>query len=106
MSKTVMISLPMAGRTDEEIKADFERAGEYLKAQGFEVVMNSIFDADWIYREGSGIRQPGLWYLGNALIKMSFCDAVYFMNGWENARGCQIEHSAAEKYGLELIYEA
>lgn len=105
MSKKVMISLPMAGREDEEIKADFARATEYLEAHGFEVVTNSMFDADWIHKPDSGIKCPNLWYLGNALIKMSFCDAVYFMRGWEDARGCQIEHEAAEKYGLGIIYE-
>lgn len=25
--------------------------------------------------------------------------------GWENARGCKIEHEAAVAYGLDIIYE-
>ena len=25
--------------------------------------------------------------------------------GWENARGCKIEHDAAVAYGLDIIYE-
>jgi hypothetical protein len=36
---------------------------------------------------------------------MSKCDAVYFCNGWENARGCKIEHDIAIAYGLLTIYE-
>ena len=30
---------------------------------------------------------------------------AYFCKGWENARGCKIEHEAAKAYGLEIIYE-
>lgn len=35
----------------------------------------------------------------------SLCHAAYFCKGWENARGCRIEHDAAKAYGLEIIYE-
>ena len=97
--KTVMISLPMNGRSDDAIKADIERSSEYLKSHGFDTIANTMFEDD------PEVKHPALWYLGNTLIKMSSCDAVYFMRGWENARGCQIEHAAAEKYGLEIIYE-
>lgn len=30
---------------------------------------------------------------------------AYFCKGWENTRGCRIEHEAAKAYGLEIIYE-
>lgn len=33
------------------------------------------------------------------------CNAAYFCKGWENARGCRIEHDAAVAYGLEVLYE-
>ena len=36
---------------------------------------------------------------------MSKCHAAYFCKGWENARGCRIEHDAAIAYGLKIIYE-
>jgi len=36
---------------------------------------------------------------------MSTCDAAYFCEDWEYARGCLIEHEIAEQYGLEIIYE-
>lgn len=37
---------------------------------------------------------------------MTLCHAVYFCKGWENARGCRIEHDIAVAYGLEALYEA
>jgi hypothetical protein len=36
---------------------------------------------------------------------MSECTTVYFAKGWENARGCKIEHEVALQYGMEIIYE-
>lgn len=35
---------------------------------------------------------------------MSSCNVIYFCPGWENARGCRIEHDAAAEYGLEVMY--
>ena len=32
---------------------------------------------------------------------MSECDTVYFCKGWENARGCKIEHEVAKSYGYK-----
>ncbi len=40
-----------------------------------------------------------------ASITMSLCHAAYFCKGWEDARGCRIEHDAAVAYGLEVLYE-
>lgn len=32
-------------------------------------------------------------------------DVVYFAKGWENARGCRIEHTVAKEYGLKIMEE-
>lgn len=44
-------------------------------------------------------------FCGRKLEKVSLCHAAYFCKGWENARGCRIEHDAAVAYGLEVLYE-
>lgn len=49
--------------------------------------------------------QVPLCYLAKSLENMSLCHAAYFCKGWENARGCRIEHDAAVAYGLEVLYE-
>lgn len=49
--------------------------------------------------------QIPLCFLAKSLENMSLCHAVYFCKGWENARGCRIEHDAAVAYGLDIIYE-
>lgn len=52
-----------------------------------------------------GVVQIPLCFLAKSLENMSLCHAAYFCKGWENARGCTIEHEAAVAYGLDIIYE-
>ena len=102
-----MLSQPMGGKSDEEIKATRERAIEALTAQGYEVV-NTLFTDEWYSKERMeerGVVQIPLCFLAKSLENMSLCHTVYFCKGWENARGCVIEHEAAKRYGLKIIYE-
>jgi hypothetical protein len=50
--------------------------------------------------------QIPLCFLAKSIENMSLCHKAYFAKGWENARGCKIEHEVALQYGLEIIYEA
>ena len=105
--KKAMLSQPMAGKTDEEIIATRERAIKFLEGKGYTVV-NTLFTDEWYSQkqmEERGVVQVPLCFLAKSLENMSLCHAVYFCNGWENARGCKIEHDAATAYGLEIIYE-
>lgn len=102
-----MLSQPMAGKTDEEIVATREKAIADLKERGYEIV-NTPFTDEWYSKESMGERgvvQIPLCFLAKSLENMSLCDAAYFCKGWENARGCRIEHEAAKAYGLTVIYE-
>lgn len=102
-----MLSQPMAGKTNEEIIATREKAIEVLTSKGYEVV-NTLFTDEWYNPENMekrGVVQIPLCFLAKSLENMSLCHAAYFCKGWENARGCRIEHEAAKAYGLEIIYE-
>ena len=105
--KKAMLSQPMGGKTDEEIIATREKAVSFLKSAGYEIV-NTLFTDEWYSRENMekrGVVQIPLCFLAKSLENMSLCHAAYFCKGWENARGCRIEHDAAKAYGLEVIYE-
>ena len=107
MSKKAMLSQPMAGKTEQEIVATRERAIATLKAAGYEIV-NTLFTDEWYSKEAMaerGVVQIPVCILSKSLEKMSLCHAVYFCKGWENARGCRIEHEVAKAYGLEILYE-
>ena len=102
-----MLSQPMAGKTDEEIIATKEKAIAALTEKGYEVV-NTLFTDEWYSRESMearGVVQIPLCFLAKSLENMANCHAAYFCKGWEQARGCRIEHAAAEAYGLDIIYE-
>lgn len=102
-----MLSQPMAGKTEQEIIETRERAITALKENGYDVV-NTLFTDEWYSNEAMearGVVQIPLCFLAKSLENMSLCHAVYFCKGWENARGCRIEHEAAKAYGLEIIYE-
>ena len=102
-----MLSQPMAGKTEQEIIETRERAITALKENGYDVV-NTLFTDEWYSNEAMearGVVQIPLCCLAKSLENMSLCHAAYFCKGWENARGCRIEHEAAKAYGLEIIYE-
>ena len=105
--KKAMLSQPMAGKTEEEIVETRNRAIAALEAQGYEIV-NTLFTDEWYSRENMearGVVQIPLCFLAKSLENMSLCHAAYFCKGWEQARGCRIEHEAAVAYGLTILYE-
>ena len=102
-----MLSQPMAGKTEQEIIETRERAIYALTEKGYEIV-NTLFTDEWYSKEAMearGVVQIPLCFLAKSLENMSLCHAAYFCKGWEQARGCRIEHEAAKAYGLTIIYE-
>lgn len=105
--KKAMLSQPMAGKTNAEIVSARDRAIRVLREKGYEIV-NTLFTDEWYSKEKMeerGVVQIPLCFLAKSLENMSLCHAAYFCKGWENARGCRIEHEAAKAYGLDIIYE-
>lgn len=98
--KKVFVSLPMNGRTDEEILKEredcFERAKDIL-GEDAELIDTFIKEDP---PEGCNI---GLWYLAKSLELMASADIVYLAPGWTEARGCIIEHECAVRYGIRCI---
>lgn len=105
--KKAMLSQPMRGKSEAEIRTTRERAITTLKAKGYEVV-NTLLTDEWYSSENMkkrGVENIPLCFLAKSLENMSLCHAVFFCKGWKEARGCKIEHEAAVAYGLDIIYE-
>lgn len=92
----VFISQPMKSLSDEEIKATRERLVNGL--DGEVEIIDSFF-------ESAPAQVTPLWYLGEAIKLLGTADIAIFAKGWENARGCRIEHTCAEEYGIKIIEE-
>lgn len=97
----VFISQPMQNKTDEQIEAERKRAMEAIKKEydGEEVeIIDSFF-------KGAPHDAKPLWFLGKSFELLSTADVAYFVKGWDNYRGCKMEHTAAIEYGISVIAE-
>ena len=96
-----MISQPMNGKTTEQIRKEREELVKELEEQGHEVV-------DTIFAEESPKDcDTAIYYLSKSIEVIGKVDGLVFMKGWENARGCLIEHQVAYAYGkfIKLLQE-
>lgn len=96
--KKIMISQPMRGKTNEEIKKEREHLVENIESNG-DIVLDTIFD------EAPKNVDEAIWFLSKSIEYLAQADVIFFMKGWEKARGCKIEHEVAVEYGKEVIYE-
>ena len=90
----IFISQPMKNRTAEEITQERNKIAAKWANASVEFI-NSFF------------RKPGknsIDSLGKSISLMGEADLVVFAPGWENARGCRIEHEVARKYGIQIAY--
>ena len=97
--KRLFVSLPMRGKTDDEIIAEHNRI--VLKAQ--EALGEALVPVRHIfgYCEDEGNLEARR--LGNAISNMAQADVVAFGKGWEKARGCRIEHQVCMDYGIPFV---
>lgn len=107
MKILLFISLPMRGKTDEEIKA---RQKELYKAYrkkypDREIQLINKFKGkpdQMTMQDMLGHAEVEL--LGESISLMSYADVVLFDNGWENYPGCRIEHKVCTYYNLPIEY--
>lgn len=94
----VMISLPMNGRKNDEIKERMKELKEKFAKLHIDVIDSFLTD------EIENSYHPGVYYLGRTLTQfMHNVDAVYFDDGWEKARGCRIENAVCQEYGIKIL---
>lgn len=93
----VMISQPMKGRTEEQIKEERKRIVDKFNKMHIEVI-NTIFT-----EEAPEDYNMAVYYLGKSISAMKDIDALYMCDGWREARGCRIEHQVAKEYGIKIL---
>ncbi len=89
----IMISQPMRNKSPERVSWERRELVEELQRQGHYVI-DTIFT-----EEAPKDCDESIYYLAKSIEAIGKVDAVIFMPGWENARGCRIEHQVAANYG-------
>ncbi len=97
-NKKIMISQPMKGKTNEQIRNERAELVKLLQEEGYEVV-------DTVFENAPANEDVAIYMLSQSIRYIGKVDAVYFMKDWEKARGCRIEHTVAVEYGKKVFYE-
>ncbi|MBE5957734.1 MAG: DUF4406 domain-containing protein [Lachnospiraceae bacterium] len=95
------ISQPMKDKTQEEIKEQREQIIAAIKEEDEEAVIIDSYFEDYDPQNGC----IPLKYLSKSLELLADADILYCADGWEEARGCKIEHDCALAYGITVIEE-
>ena len=98
--KKLFISQPMRDKTDKEILELRKQIAEGVKqftGEDLEVI-------DSFFKDAPHEAKP-LWFLAKSLELLSSADCVYFGEGWQDYRGCRIEHECAVQYGIDIVGE-
>lgn len=97
--KKLFISQPMREKSDEEILKERElciiTAKKVLNVNEIEVL-------ETFFNDFTEDAKP-LQYLARSLDMLAKADIAFFAKGWEEARGCKIEHECAIKYDIPTV---
>ena len=94
----LMISQPMRGKTNEQIRRERAELVKQLESEGYEIV-------DTILENAPADEDTAIYCLSQSIRFIGKVDGVVFMPGWQQARGCRIEYQVATEYGkfIKLI---
>lgn len=96
--KKLFVSVPMKGRTEEEIKASIQKMkkiAEIYEGEELELIDSYIED-----NQPKDIKEA-VWYLGESLKKLAQADVFMGICESYDWNGCCIEMETANKYGIK-----
>lgn len=96
--KKLFVSVPMKGRTEEEIKASIQKMkkiAEIYEGEELELIDSYIED------NPPQNNNQAIWYLGESLKKLSEADVFIGINECYQWSGCQIERETVSEYGIK-----
>lgn len=93
----IMISQPMKGKTNEQIREERAELIKQLESEGHEVV-------DTVFENAPTDEDIAIYMLSQSIRYIGKVDGVVFMPGWMQARGCRIENDVARDYGKFIRY--
>lgn len=98
--KKVFLSVPMNGRTDDQILAYLGSLAAIAVAYFGKDV--ELFDGYTNATPDESCKNDGIYYLGESFMKLAKCDAILAPDTYYSTRGCLMEVNAADKYGIAV----
>lgn len=96
--KKLFVSVPMKGRTEEEIKATIQKMKKIAEVyEGEELELIDSYIEDNPPKDNN----EAVWYLGESLKKLAQADVFMGICESYDWNGCQIERETAERYGIK-----
>lgn len=96
--KKLFVSVPMKGRTEEEIKASItkmKKIAEAYEGEELELIDSYIEDSP------PQNNNQAIWFLSKSLEKLANADVFICIDDAWNWNGCFIESETATKYGIK-----
>lgn len=100
----VFISIPMMGFQEEEVATKLGRLQN--KVRSFFEPTKVTFIKTTVGEDPPKTANPGAWYLGESIKRLSRADYVIFAEGFELYRGCRLEYDVVLKYGMQYYHES
>lgn len=97
--KKLFVSVPMKGRTEEEIKASIQKMkkiAEIYEGEELELIDSYIED------NPPKDSKEAVWYLGESLKKLAQADVFIGIDSYYDWNGCYIERQTADGYGIKV----
>lgn len=96
--KKLFVSVPMKGRTEEEIKASIQKMKEIAEVyEGEELELIDSYVKDNPPKDN----HQSVWYLGKSLEKLSEADIFIGIEDDFDWSGCYIKRTTAHRYGIK-----
>lgn len=99
--KKLFVSQPMNGLTADEIVAERNRI--VLAVQEHEGESMEPLKSYFTNFHDDDAKNRSVYCLGCAITILADADVAAFGPGWQDARGCKIEHLICERYGIPTI---
>nr|DAZ45921.1 MAG TPA: Blasticidin M [Caudoviricetes sp.] len=96
--KKLFVSVPMKGRTEEEIKASIQKmkkVAEIYEGEELELIDSYVED------NPPKSNNQAIWFLGESLKKLAQADVFMGICESYDWNGCCIERETADKYGIK-----
>lgn len=97
--KKLFVSVPMKGRTEEEIKASIQKMKKITEIyEGEELELIDSYIKDNPPKDNN----QAIWFLGESLKKLAQADVFIGINEAWDWCGCYIEIETAKRYGIKI----